>query len=59
MDLMPHVWHALKLGKLTAEVTFHPPVTIADFQDRKALAAYCTQTASDGVARLLSGRETS
>jgi len=59
MDLMPHVWHALKLGRLTAEVTFHPPVTIADFPDRKALAAYCTQTASDGMARLLSGREPS
>jgi 1-acyl-sn-glycerol-3-phosphate acyltransferase len=57
MDLMPHVWYALKLGTLTAEVTFHPPVTIADFGNRKDLAAHCTQACSAGVARLLSGRE--
>jgi 1-acyl-sn-glycerol-3-phosphate acyltransferase len=57
MDLMPHVWYALKLGTLTAEVTFHPPVTIADFGNRKDLAAYCTQACSAGVARLLAGRD--
>jgi len=57
MDLMPHLWYALKLGKVTAEVTFHTPVTISDFPDRKSLAAYCTRVSSDGMARLLSGRE--
>ncbi|TAL02826.1 MAG: 1-acyl-sn-glycerol-3-phosphate acyltransferase [Rhodospirillaceae bacterium] len=57
MDLMPHVWHALKLGKITAEVTFHEPVTISSFNNRKALAAHCTQVSGAGVARLLAGRE--
>jgi 1-acyl-sn-glycerol-3-phosphate acyltransferase len=57
MDLMPHVWYALKLGTLTAEIIYHPPVTIADFGNRKDLAAHCTQACSAGVARLLSGRE--
>jgi 1-acyl-sn-glycerol-3-phosphate acyltransferase len=56
MDLMPHVWQAMRLGRLTAEVTFHPPVTIDEFRNRKDLAAYCTQVAGDGMARLLSGR---
>jgi 1-acyl-sn-glycerol-3-phosphate acyltransferase len=57
MDLIPHAWHALRLGRVTAEITFHAPVTIADFGNRKALAAHCEQTASAGVARLLAGRE--
>jgi 1-acyl-sn-glycerol-3-phosphate acyltransferase len=57
MTLGPHVWHALKLGRVTVEITFHPTVTIADFNNRKDLAAYCTQVSSAGVARLLSGRE--
>jgi len=58
MNLGPHVWHALRLGKVTAEVTFHPTVTIEEFGNRKDLAAYCTQVSAAGVARLLTGRET-
>jgi 1-acyl-sn-glycerol-3-phosphate acyltransferase len=57
MDLGPHLWHALKLGLVTVEVTFHPTVTIADFASRKHLAAHCTQVSSAGMARLLTGRE--
>jgi lyso-ornithine lipid O-acyltransferase len=44
MDLAPHLWFALGLGKVTATVQFHPPVTLAAFGSRKALAAHCQQT---------------
>jgi 1-acyl-sn-glycerol-3-phosphate acyltransferase len=57
MDLMPHVWQAMRMGRLTAEVTFHPPVTIDAFRNRKQLAAHCGDVAAEGMARLLSGRE--
>jgi 1-acyl-sn-glycerol-3-phosphate acyltransferase len=57
MDLQPHLWTIMQLGKVTAEVTFHPPVTIGEFSDRKALAAHCERMTSEGFARLLAGRE--
>src|SRR5947209_13716351 len=58
MDLQPHLWTLMQLGKITAEITLHPPVTIDEFSDRKALAAFCQHTSSEGFARLLAGRET-
>lgn len=56
MELGPHLWHAAKLGTLTVEVTFHPPVTLADFPNRKALAAHCDHVVRTEMACLLSGR---
>jgi lyso-ornithine lipid O-acyltransferase len=44
MELAPHLWFALGLGRITATVQFHPPVTLAAFGSRKALAAHCQQT---------------
>jgi 1-acyl-sn-glycerol-3-phosphate acyltransferase len=56
MDLMPHLWQALRLGRVTVEVTFHEPVNSAAFADRKALARHCHRVTHHGVARLLTGR---
>ncbi len=56
MDMMPHLWTIWKLGILTVEVTFHAPVTLADFPNRKALAAHCDQVVRNGMAGLLAGR---
>ncbi len=56
MELPSHLWQAAKLGKITCEVIFHPPVTIADFPDRKALAAHCDHVTRTGFAQLLAGR---
>jgi 1-acyl-sn-glycerol-3-phosphate acyltransferase len=56
MDLMPHLWQALRLGTVTVEVIFHPPVASAAFGNRKALAKHCETVAGAGVARLLAGR---
>jgi lyso-ornithine lipid O-acyltransferase len=41
MELMPHLWSLLKLGTISVELVFLPPVTLAGFKDRKALAAHC------------------
>lgn len=57
MELMPHLWTVAKLGIITAEVTFHTPVSRAEFPDRKTLSAHCERVCGDGMARLLAGRE--
>ena len=56
MDLVPHLWQAFRLGGMTIEVEFHPPVTIDGFSSRKALADHCQRVVGDGVARAISGR---
>ncbi len=57
MELAPHLWTLLGLGRLTVVVEFHAPVTLAQLGSRKALAAHCQRAIADGVARALSGRE--
>lgn len=56
MTLGGHLFTALGLGEVTVEVVFHPQVTLADFGDRKALAAHCHQVVSHAVVASLSGR---
>lgn len=56
MDLAPHLWRLLGLGTIEAVVEFHPPVMVADFASRKALADFCYQRISRGVSRSLAGR---
>jgi lyso-ornithine lipid O-acyltransferase len=57
MDLAPHLWRLLGLGTIEVVVEFHPPVAVADFPSRKALAEYCERRVASGVSRLLTGRE--
>jgi lyso-ornithine lipid O-acyltransferase len=56
MGLAPHLWRLLGLGTIEAVVEFHPPVMVADFASRKALADFCHQTITRGVSRSLAGR---
>lgn len=56
MEMFPHLWRVAKLGTLTVEITFHPPVTLADFPTRKALASHCDRVVRAGLANLLTGR---
>jgi len=56
MDMAPHIWEVLGLGTITAEVVFHPPVTIDAAGSRKALAQLCQDRVAHGVAELLRGR---
>lgn len=57
MEMGSHLWQVTRAGRLTAEVTFHPPVTLAQFTSRKELARHCEQVTRAGFARLLAGRE--
>lgn len=59
MELPGHLWQVTRIGTITAEVTFHPPVTLAQFSGRKALASHCDEVVRAGFARLLAGREAS
>jgi lyso-ornithine lipid O-acyltransferase len=56
MPLASHMWYLLGLGAVEAVVEFHPPVAVADFSSRKALAEFCHERVKSGVGRLLSGR---
>ena len=56
MDLAPHLWHVLGLGRLTVTLIFHPPVTLAEAGSRKALAAHCQRVIAAGLEAANSGR---
>ncbi|MBI3453583.1 MAG: 1-acyl-sn-glycerol-3-phosphate acyltransferase [Rhodospirillales bacterium] len=56
MDMAPHLWTAIGLGRLTVMVEFHRPATMAEFGTRKALAGYCERQVASGLAAANSGR---
>ena len=56
MAMFPHLWRVLGLGIATVEVEFHAPVTMAEFESRKALAEYCRAQISAGILAAISGR---
>lgn len=56
MDLAPHLWHVLGLGRLTVTLVFHPPLTLAEAGSRKALAAQCQRVIAAGLEAANSGR---
>jgi 1-acyl-sn-glycerol-3-phosphate acyltransferase len=56
MDLAPHLWQFLALGKVTVEIVVHPPVTLADAKgSRKELARMCEARVAEGHQAALSG----
>jgi len=56
MDMLPHLWALLGLGRLTVHVDFHAPVTIDDFTSRKEMAAYCQRVVGGGVTSAIYAR---
>jgi lyso-ornithine lipid O-acyltransferase len=56
MAMAPHLWTMLGLGTVEVVVEFHPPTTLAECGSRKALARYCEERVSNGLAAALSGR---
>jgi 1-acyl-sn-glycerol-3-phosphate acyltransferase len=56
MSLAAHLWRVAGLGHATIELTFHPPVTLAELGSRKALALHCEAVVARGVAASLAGR---
>jgi 1-acyl-sn-glycerol-3-phosphate acyltransferase len=55
MELVPHLWEALKTGPIDVTVEFHNPLTIDEAGGRKALAARCEAAVRTGLIRALSG----
>ena len=53
--LMPHLLAFMSLGKVRAEMIFHPAVSMKQFADRKALARHCQTVVADGYRRLMRG----
>jgi 1-acyl-sn-glycerol-3-phosphate acyltransferase len=59
MDLVPHLWEALKSGPFEAVIEFHPPLDIDSLGGRKALASAAELIVRQGQARALAGVSTS
>ena len=54
MPFASHFFKALGLGSSDVEIVLHNPVTLSDFDSRKACAAYCWQRVSSGLDEALS-----
>lgn len=54
-ELMPHASTFVRLGRVRAEILFHPAVARGDFADRKALARHCETVIAAGYRRLMRG----
>lgn len=54
-ELMPHAMSFLGLGRVRAEIIFHPPVSAADFASRKTLAQHCETVIGNGYRKLMRG----
>ncbi len=49
MDLAPHLWELLGLGRIDVELIFLPVVSTQEHPDRKAIAARCQKDIWDAV----------
>ena len=56
MELVPHLWEALKTGPIDVVVEFHPAIRLDELHDRKALAQRCETAVRAGVVRALQGK---
>lgn len=55
-ELVGHVWNFLRSGRVTAELRFHPPVTIDQYDSRKSMAVDCQRQIAEGLSRALTAR---
>lgn len=51
MELVPHAWELMGLGRVRALIQFHEPVRQSDFANRKELARHCEQVVAEGLRR--------
>lgn len=56
MTLASHFWQVAGLGHTTVDVIFHSPVTISEYQSRKALSEDCHSIVARGVSAANAGR---
>lgn len=55
MELGPHAFDCMRLGRIDARILCHDPVRRADFADRKALARHCQTVITRGYQQLMRG----
>ncbi len=55
MELGAHAMDVMRLGRIKAEIVFHPPVRRCDFANRKALALHCQQVIAGSYRQLMRG----
>lgn len=55
MELVPHLWEAVKTGPIDVIVEFHPPMDVDQVGGRKALAARAEAIVRHGQAHALAG----
>jgi len=58
MEVSPHLWTMLGLGRIGVKIIYHPPVTLEQFGSRKALAEHCYRVIAASLALELAGRGT-
>lgn len=56
MELLSHLWQALAAGPIDVVVHFHPPVTVEQLGNRKALTRHCETVVRAGVVHAISGK---
>lgn len=56
MELVPHLWRLIGLGRLGVEIVFHPATSLAQAGSRKALSHHCESTISRTLANANAGR---
>ena len=49
IELHEHLWNFAKNGTTVLEVTFHKPLTVSEFENRKALSNICHETVLNGL----------
>ncbi len=52
MELAPHLWELLQLGRLTASVHYHAPITVDGSKSRKVLSQECRNIIAKRVEQL-------
>jgi 1-acyl-sn-glycerol-3-phosphate acyltransferase len=55
MELVPHLWEALRTGPIDVIVEFHKPMSVDEVGGRKQLAALAETVIRRGQARALAG----
>lgn len=55
MELAGHLWNVCKLGECSVVITFHDPVDITVFGDRKKLSDHCFRAVSQGLQSINRG----
>jgi lyso-ornithine lipid O-acyltransferase len=56
MDMVPHLWDAVRMGGIGVEIVLHPALTAEAAGGRKDLTRHCEETISAELARRLAGR---